>query len=333
MRLLALALVLPLLVLSGPAGDAASDVGATAEEFPAVPYLVGRKLHLPSGRVRTLPLKPADPRGLRLLGRTSAGWLVVDISAMRRATLYTVRGNQATKLRVTHGSKALPSWQWRLGTDGEHVIEVKTSSNYKTSKAAVIDVRTGAVIKQRFRKAHVLLDFDGSRAVLGYSKLVDWTVDETPVLRDVEAIAATISLDLLWRGSNYRWGPTSIEDPTEPPWVIDNGSPEGFPHVSPSGTFVAEWWPSGPLVFAMADGSYVGRAVPPPVYYGRRSLVWESDTSFLYEIEKRRHRRALMRCDITGACGRATPWTKPGEAITLAFEKVSDWSGASKVPE
>lgn len=315
------------LALSPPGAAVAPPVPASADTAresvvatslprgprPAVAYLEGRRLHLPSGAVRTLPFPRSHAPQLSLLGPSPRGWVVLDTTGPS-ARLYRVRGSSATRFwTLSHRS----SHSWRLGVNGRRVIQLYVDRS-AVSSAVTFDLDGRNKRSMRFRGYASVLAFTGDRAVVSANRTWDWVLGSPrSEVSGGSSPAADIRKDLLFvRAPGLTYGPTSLSAPATPAW-----SAEFLPRqVSTVGSYVVGYSSDARRIEVrdMVNGAVV-RSIRTQHPWGS-PLFWESDAMLMIAVKTPRG-RALVRCAVTGACKRATPWVTGRRQITVSFQQ------------
>lgn len=278
---------------------------------PAVAYLEGRTLHLPSGAVRTLPFPKSHARDLSLLGPSPRGWVVVDSTGSFNK-LFRVRAGTATKF----WSGVDYSDSFRLGVNGKRVVHLYVDRG-GYSYATVFDLdgknRTG----MRFNGYGSVLAFTGDRMVVSGSKTWDWVIGSPKsAISPDPSPAADIRKNILWvPAPGDTRGPTTLSLPDAPEW-----SARFLPRqVSTAGSYVVGYSFDGKRIQVrdMVNGVLV-RSIKTQHPSGS-ALFWESDSKLMFVVRTSLG-RALVRCGVSGPCQRATPWVTGGRRITVSFQ-------------
>ncbi|GEP34340.1 hypothetical protein NSZ01_21080 [Nocardioides szechwanensis] len=280
---------------------------------PAVAYLEGRSLHLPSGAVQTLPFPASHARELSLLGPSPRGWVVVDTTGLT-AKLFRVRGGTATKFWSVGDHSA---YSWRLGVNGRRVIQLYVDRS-AISYAVVFDLDGRNKKSMRFNGYGSVLAFTGDRAVVSANKTWDWVVGSPKSAISPDASpAADIRKNILFvpaTGDGY--GPTTLGLPDAAEWSADFLPRQ----VSTAGSYVVGYSFDGKRIQVrdMVNGVLV-RSIRTQHPYGA-PLFWESDAKLMFVVATSRG-RAVVRCGVSGPCKRATPWVPRGRRITVSFSQ------------
>lgn len=301
---------------SGPTATARESVDAAtlpSGPRPAVAYLEGRTLHLPSGATQVLPFPASHAGSLSLLGPSPQGWVVLDRSGTT-ARLFKVRNGTRTRFWSTGN---LSAYSWRLGVSGTRVLQLYTDRS-AVSSAVVFDLGGRRVGSMSFGGYATLLAFTGERAVVAGTRTWDWRVGSPKSAIAVDAAAAAdIRKDLLFLADEAAtgFGPTTLALPDVPEWV----APFQPRAVSPAGSYVVGLSPDGRSVEIrdMVDGVLVRS-----LRIQHRSgfpLLWESDSAVVMGVRTTKG-RALVRCRVSGPCKRATPWSAGARPITVSFQ-------------
>ena len=280
---------------------------------PAVAYLEGRTLHLPSGATQTLPFPRSHARELSLLGPSPRGWVVVDTTGLT-AKLFRVRGGTATRFWSVGDHSA---YSWRLGVNGRRVIQLYVDRS-AYSAAVTFDLDGRNKRSMRFNGYGSVLAFTGDRAVVSANKTWDWVIG-TPksAISPDSSPAADIRKNILFvPAETGGYGPTTLGLPDVPEWAAEF-SPR---QVSTDGSYVVGYSPDGKRIQVrdMVDGALV-RSIRTQHPYGS-PMFWESDAKLMFVV-KTSLGRALVRCGVSGPCERATPWVTGGRRITVSFQQ------------
>ena len=280
---------------------------------PMVAYLEGRRLHLPSGAVQTLPFTKSHARGLSLLGPSPRGWVVIDTTGLT-AKLFRVRGGTATRFWSVGDHS---SYSWRLGVNGKRVIQLYVD-RAAYSVASVFDLDGRNRKTMRFNGYGSVLAFTGDRAVVSANKTWDWVIGSPKsAVSDDSSQAADIRKNLLFvKAPGDAYGPTSLGLPGAADWGA-----EFLPRqVSTDGSYVVGYSYDTKRIQVrdMVNGALV-RSIRTQHPWGS-PIFWESDTKLMFVV-KTSLGRALVRCAVTGPCKRATAWVPRGRRITVSFQQ------------
>ncbi|WP_341925326.1 hypothetical protein [Nocardioides psychrotolerans] len=280
---------------------------------PAVAYLEGRTLHLPSGSNQVLPFPASHAGSLSLLGPSPQGWVVLDRFG-GSARLFKVKNGAKTSFWRTGD---LSAYSWRLGVNGKRVFQLYTDRS-AVSSAVVFDLAGRRVASTSFPGYATLLAFTGDRAVVVGTKTWDWLIGSPKSAISVDrAPAADIRKNILFLPDEAGTGvgPTTLGLPDAPEWVA-SFQPRA---VSPDGSYVVGLSPNGKSVQVR---DMVGGFLVRSLTIQHRSgfpLLWESDTAVVLGV-KTAQGRALVRCKVTGPCKRATPFSAGARPITVSFQ-------------
>ncbi|MDP2774698.1 MAG: hypothetical protein Q8O61_14190 [Nocardioides sp.] len=306
--------VVPTTAVAQP-GQRTATVDATSlpkGPRPKVAYLEGRRLHLPSGAVRTLPFPRSHARNLSLLGPSPRGWVVVDTTG-QSAKLFRIRGGAATEFWSVYDS----SHSWRLGVNGRRVIQLYVD-RAAYSVATVFDLDGRNRRSMRFNGYGSVLAFTGDRAVVSANKTWDWVIGSPKsVVSDDSSQAADIRKNLLFvKAPGDAYGPTALGLPGAADW----GAKFLPRQVSTDGSYVVGYSYDTRRIQVrdMADGALV-RSIRTQ-HPWRSPIFWESDTKLMFVV-KTSLGRALVRCGVRGPCKRATAWVPRGRRITVSFQQ------------
>lgn len=279
---------------------------------PAVAYLEGRSLHLPSGTVQTLPFPASHAKQLSLLGPSPRGWVVLDTTG-QTAKLFRVRNGTASMFWSVYDY----SHSWRLGVNGRRVVQLYVD-RAAYSVATVFDLDGRHRVSTRFNGYGSVLAFTGDRVVLSGNKTWDWVLGSPKTaITTHSSPAADIRKNILFvpaPGDEY--GPTTLGLPDAAEW-----SARFLPRqVSTDGSYVVGYSYDARRIQVrdMVDGAVV-RSIRTQHPYGG-ALFWESDSKLMISV-KTPLGRALVRCSVTGPCKRATPWVTGGRRITVSFQQ------------
>ena len=280
---------------------------------PAVAYLEGRRLHLPTGAVQTLPFPASHAKELSLLGPSPRGWVVVDTTGLT-AKIFRVRNGTATKFWEVGDHSA---YSWRLGVNGRRVIQLYVDRS-AISYAVVFDLDGQRRAATRFNGYGSVLAFTGDRVVLSGNKTWDWVIGSAKTaITTHSSPAADIRKNILFvpaPGDEY--GPTTLGLPDAAEW-----SAQFLPRqVSTDGSYVVGYSYDARRIQVrdMVNGVVVRSIRTQHPYRG--PLFWESDSKLMILV-KTPLGRALVRCNVTGPCKRATPWVTGGRQITVSFQQ------------
>jgi hypothetical protein len=301
------AVVLPV-GLAGPAQ--ALPVGTA----PTVTWQAGPAVHTADGKVVTLPR--SLPAGAQVLGLRHGEWIVVtpgdepEVLAVRDGHVRTVwehvYDESATSYTLVKGRDQVVEWNYTRGT---------------TSYGVVFDLQGEELATRGWNGyASVLAADSGGVLVSGRKQTLRWAPGRKAVPVAPRASFADPAHDLLFVFADEGVGPTTLSAPGTPAWTA-RFDPEA---VSPDGAWVAGvTYGVRPRlqVRSLADGS--AAPVPPirldadPIMVGGShvQLTWESDDAVLVVVHSDRG-RAVVRCDLSGACERATSWTT-GQALSF----------------
>ncbi len=355
--LLAPALLAPELVtgraaatVRGPENDASTHASGADDVRTLDPSALPRGADATVHHLRNRVIHTADGRRIRvpradrtaLLGRSGTRWLVAVRKGFRDAVLAVRPGTEPQRIWgpvKTYGDEALG---FRLSRDGRQLVV--TGFDRGGSSASVYDARTRRVVGRRASAAYVLpIDATAGRVLTygfdqqGDPRTVEWTPGLGMSGRRViagDSSAAFMDRDLLFLRAGDGYGPTALSAPGAPPWS------EGFAplDVSPDGLHAVgyrlptrEWHDPAILqVRSMVDGSVLAqfRAGPTITMHnwqiGRtheQTVRWESDSTFVFQLT--RHRQGvLVRCDLAGACERASGW---GRNLSVPYESFVWW--------
>lgn len=309
-----LAVVHPTTAVAGPE-PARETVVATSlgkGPRPKVAYLEGRRLHLPSGFVQTLPFPKSHARDLSLLGPSPRGWVILDTTG-QTAKLFRVKAGTATRFWSVYDY----SHSWRLGFNGRRVVQLYVD-RAATSAATVFDLDGRNRKTMRFNGYGSVLAFTGNRLVGSGNKTWDWVIGspKSAVSPDPSP-AADISKNILWvPAPGDTFGPTTLGLPDAPVW----GARFLPRQVSTDGSYVVGYSLDANRIEVrdMVNGFPV-RSIK--TQHGRGTpLFWESDSKLLFAVRITKG-RALVRCGVSGPCERATPWSPGRLPITVSFQQ------------
>lgn len=280
---------------------------------PAVAYLEGRRLHLPTGAVQTLPFPASHAKELSLLGPSPRGWVVVDTTGLT-AKLYRVKNGTATKFWSVADHAA---YSWRLGVNGRRVIQLYVD-RAAYSAVVVFDLDGQNRKTTRFNGYGSVLAFTGDRVVLSGNKTWDWLIGSPKTaITTHSSPAADIRKNILFvPAPGETFGPTTLGLPDAAEW-----SAQFLPRqVSTDGSYVVGYSFDARRIQVrdMVNGAVV-RSIRTQHPYGG-ALFWESDSKLMILV-KTSLGRALVRCNVTGPCKRATPWVTGGRQITVSFQQ------------
>jgi hypothetical protein len=275
---------------------------------PQLTWLGGRTIHAANGHETQVPVPPSHAKYLRLLGKSRGQWIVVDPGVTTK--VLAIRG----KVARTFWKRTFyePATTYALSRGGTRVVQWY-SDRGGTTTATVFGL-DGHVVRSRTWNAWGdILDFSGDQLVLGFRHTQTWTPGASPRPIAGRASAVDVGRDVLFVGdADYRWGPTSLAAPGTAPWYA-SFTPRS---VSPDGSWVAGFnvGMNKLQVRSMVDGSLA----PVTLKHAMGDVVgWEPDGHVIVGVHTELG-NALVRCDVEGACERATDWLK-GEAVNLPY--------------
>lgn len=286
-----------------------SVAGLASGPRPKVAWLVGRKLHLRTGKVLSLPLP--KKQSYELLGPSPQGWVVLGHNG-NTARIYKVKNGKAQQFYSSGDFAAL---DWRLDYNGKRVIQLYVD-RAGISTATVFDLAGKHRKSVNFNGYGSVAAFDGNRAILVGNKTWTWTPGSPKVAISEESAAmADLQKNIMFDGVGEGYGPTSIMAPEAPPW-----SAEFLPQaVSPDRKYVVGVAFNGRTlqVRKMSDGTLV-RLLNAQFRLGR-PLLWESPTKVVLGA-RNGAKYALVRCGaVSGSvCKRITPFDK--QQVTVSFQ-------------
>ena len=275
---------------------------------PQLAWLGGRTIHAANGEETQVPVPAERADNLELLGRSRGQWIVLDHDGWTTRVL-AIRGGVART--VWKRTWYVFETTYALSRGGTGVVQWYWDPN-GTTEATVFDLSGRVVEVNTWNEFGDLLDFGGNQLVLSlYDRTQTWTVGAEPKPISGRAAAVDVRHDVLFVGdADGRAGPTSLLAPGTAPWYAWF-TPRS---VSPDGTWVAGYnrRKTRLQVRSMADGSLAPVKLKRPM---GDVLGWEPDGHVIVGVHTRLG-SALVRCDVEGACERATDWHK-GQALNL----------------
>jgi hypothetical protein len=309
-----LALVVTTIALSLPGLPAHATPGTDPTTLPRgadpkLTWLGGRTIHTANGQETQVPVPADHAEWLRLLGRSHGQWIVVDPGVTTK--VLAIRGQVART--VWKRTFYEPATTYALSRGGASVVQWY-SDRGGTTTATVFDLGGHTKQTRTWNAWGDVLDFSGDRLVLGFHRTQTWTLGAQPRPVAGQAAAVDIGKDVLFVADpDYRWGPTSFAAPGAAAWYA-SFTPRS---ISPDGAWVAGYnvRMNRLQVRSMADG-----ALAPVTLKNAMGdvLGWEPDGHVIVGVHTRLG-NALVRCDVQGACERATDWLDRDEAVNLPY--------------
>jgi len=331
---IAIVLAAAMLAPLSPARAAGQPAGSTRQAASSVhtAYLVGRSLHLPSGRVIVLGLRKQMVGDTALLGHTPAGWIlgVGDrFISYRNGTITQI----GTRLPWAQQGQI-------LSRDRNHIVQwYSNDTDGVWAEQIAFDGTVTEYTTPRGENPGDVTDTDGDRAYLAGYYGIDELVLGSPeqhaerITTDKHAVLVDVDQDAAFVGNRRglelgRVGPVSLaalragEQPT-PRWKADwrptRVSADGRRVLGTAAASSAA--PFGDRVIQvrrMSDGRLL-LSVPDLNGYAVHVFGWDGDGSAILRVVAPRGRKGkhfLQRCVVaTGHCTRVTKPTN--QAITL----------------
>lgn len=271
---------------------------------PEATYLSGRTLHLSNGeRIRDV----VEAKGrLTLLGRGQHGWVVAAEKWDGAVRLFQVRRSGSERF-FAYDPSGEEYTSLRLSDDGSRVMWL--NYNRGGASAFVMDLN-GEHVDHRVSSYFGSVNaFSGPEAIVDFARVTSWAIGGGSTTLATHANFADYQHDVLFSSTDgLAFGPTSLSAPSAPTWTADFRARR----ISPDGTLVLGIQPDQSAarkrveIRRLEDGTVLAVYKVPTT--SDQTFEWEDDQTVLFEGQTGPAKSALIRCDLSGVCERATDW-------------------------